>query len=881
VSLDEVVITGTAGAEQRRSVGNSVATINAADQLAKSASITLTSLLAARAPGVNVLSTTGRVGAGPSIQIRGRNSLSQGNSPLIYVDGVRVNNSTGTGPSVVTGAFSGQGAQIGGRLNDINPDDIESIEVISGPAASTIYGTDAANGVIQIKTKRGHVGAPEITTRMETGSLYFKDAVDRVATNYVKDATGNIIPWNGIQQEIDRGTPIYRTGLTRQYNTSVAGGRDETRYYVSGGYQNTYGVEPNNSSRMFTLHANISTLVGARTDVSTSLQYIVKSDHLGADIGASPLLGAQVGHASLFPTARGFFPGFPPEIPQKLYENGEGVNHFIASGTVSNRTTNWLTQRAIVGLDYTGTDDRGIERFAPADLAALLPAARAGGSIFQTLQHRSVITADYSATAKVDLTSSIVTSTSVGGQYNNTESNSSSLGGSGFPASGVETVNSATTPSASSQSQVINTTIGGYVQQQLAWRDRLFVTGAVRVDNNSAFGEDFKWVTYPKMSASWVVSEEPFWRWTDKINTLRLRAAYGQNGRSPSTFSALRTFSPVAGASAVTPGSLGNPDLKPERATGVEFGLEAGLFNRLTIDLTRFSQSTKDAILNQSVAPSSGFSGSRPVNLGRMENKGFELQATLQAVSRSNFNWEISANFGTTKDEVKDLGTGGVTTLITAAGGANVVGYPIGGIWSRRYASADRDPTTKQAINALCDGGEGKPAVACASAPFQFLGTPSPTSFGAIANTFSFGRRVRLYASADFKRGNLLYSVVEVLRCTSGAGGPPLCEINHYPERFDILRVAAATATSRTQSVQDQYYQSGNFLKLREVSLQYIVPEKWLRVVKGATLSIAAKELHTWGASYRGLDPEALVGGSDQGVTPPLNSLIATLNLKW
>src|SRR5205814_2134485 len=165
-------------------------------------------------------------------------------------------------------------------------------------------------------------------------------------------------------------------------------------------------------------------------------------------------------------------------------------------------------------------------------LATFLSAAQAGGRIGQTLRHQSVVTADYSGTAKAQVTSSVSSSTSVGGQFNNTESNASFLGGSGFPASGVETVSSVTQAAASSQSQTINTTIGAYAQQQFGWRDRLFVTAAMRVDNNSAFGEDFKWVTYPKLSASWVVNEEPFWRW-HAINTLRLRTAYGESGRQP------------------------------------------------------------------------------------------------------------------------------------------------------------------------------------------------------------------------------------------------------------------------------------------------------------------------------------------------------------
>ena len=162
------------------------------------------------------------------------------------------------------------------------------------------------------------------------------------------------------------------------------------------------------------------------------------------------------------------------------------------------------------------------------------------------------------------------------------------------------------------------------MQEQFAWRDRLFLVGAVRVDNNSAFGQDFKWVTYPKASASWVVSDEPFWKWGNRINALRLRAAYGAAGRQPTAFSALQTFTPVVGpngTNAITPGSVGNADLRPERGTETEVGFETGLFNRLSVDFTYYNKTTNNEIVQQPVAPSTGFSGNQLANLGKVDQQ--------------------------------------------------------------------------------------------------------------------------------------------------------------------------------------------------------------------------------------------------------------------
>lgn len=887
IALDQVVVTGTAGAQERRAIGNAVSTIAAADERSKSVAPDLASLLNARAAGVVVVPRTGRLGAGPSLQIRGRSSLSLDNGPLVYIDGVRVNNATSTGPVGVPGGLGAQAAQVGGRLNDINPEDIESIEIIKGPAAATVYGTEAANGVVQIITKKGALAArPQITMLTEQGSLYFRNPGGRVPTNYFRSATtGAVETWNGVRQEADSGRPVFTTGQTRRYSGAVAGGRDALRYYVASSYENDLGIEPNNRLRQFAFHANLNSAVRPSTDVATSLNFVTIGNRLGADVGASPLLGAQVGHALVFPTTRGFFAA-PPEVPQTLYDNRSDVNRFTGSATLTNRPAGWFTQRGILGLDYTGEDARAIERFATPDLARFVSTVAAGGRIGQTIRQSSVISADYAGTAKARLARALTSSSSVGGQLYRTELKSSFLGGTGFPGPGVELVSAVATQVAATQSEVVNTTIGAFGEQQVAWRDRVFVTAGLRVDNNSAFGADFKWITYPKVGASWVVSDEPFLRPVARtLNTLRLRAAYGQSGRQPNAFAALRTFTPVTGpngSSAVTPGSIGNANLRPERGKEVEAGFEAGLFDRVTLDFTYFNKRTSDVIVNQPVAPSAGFPGNQVRNLGRTSNHGVELTANVRAAALRRFAWDVAVNFSTNRDQILDLG--GLPSLVASAGAANVVGYPIGGIFARRVVSADRDATTGRAANVLCDPGNGGAGVACATAPFVYIGTPTPRRSGAVANTFTLWQRLRLYALVDFKGGNKLYNAVEQLRCTGGVGAQ-LCEANYFPERYSPVYLAEAVGTAPALGTIDQYIQSAAFAKLREVSATYTLPERWLR--GRASVTLAGRELHTW-TKYRGIDPESNANSAattlatlDQAVTPPLSRIIATVNVSW
>lgn len=215
IGLDEVIITGSPGGTQRRALGNAVTTIDAAEALELSAASDVSNLINGRAPGVIITPGTGRVGAGPSINIRGRSTISLNQQPLIYIDGVRVNNDIGTGPQIA-------GIAAVSRLNDVNPADIESMEIIKGPAAATLYGTEAANGVIQIITKKGAAGAPRFTATVRQGTSWFQDAEERLGTNFARHpATGELLSFNAVRYEAERGRDLWDTGHLQGYLLSA------------------------------------------------------------------------------------------------------------------------------------------------------------------------------------------------------------------------------------------------------------------------------------------------------------------------------------------------------------------------------------------------------------------------------------------------------------------------------------------------------------------------------------------------------------------------------------------------------------------------------------------------------------------------------------
>jgi outer membrane receptor protein involved in Fe transport len=336
------------------------------------------------------------------------------------------------------------------------------------------------------------------------------------------------------------------------------------------------------------------------------------------------------------------------------------------------------------------------------------------------------------------------------------------------------------------------------------------------------------------------------------------------------------TNSPRAnGTAGVTPGSLGNPDLKPERGTEIEAGFEAGLFNRLSLDFTFYTRRTKDAILSQQIAPSSGFAGTQTVNIGETSNQGFELQANLNALTLNNFAWDIGANVSTNRDRVEDRGgLSPGTGLIRDA-----QGYPIGGLWTKTIASATRN-ADNTVTNILCNNGPptNGPPVACATALATFVGTPTPKVLGAVTNTFTIAKRLSIYTMVDFKRGHKLLNSNDANRCALN-----LCEARFFPENYSTEYLAAIIPTN-VSTVLEPFIQDASFVKLREVSATYQLPDAWMRRARlsRTSFTLAGRNLATW-TDYNGMDPEVRGPGgpTDQGLVPALTQFLVSLNIAF
>ncbi|HEX8905409.1 MAG TPA: TonB-dependent receptor, partial [Longimicrobiaceae bacterium] len=637
----------------------------------------------------------------------------------------------------------------------------------------------------------------------------------------------------------------------------------------------------------------------SKLDIDAGMGYTDGLTHLSAEAGFggrvwSTVLASPSNTVGSAAHQRGFHSGLPEEY-DALYHFSQGVNRFIGSLQVNHRPFTWFTHRLSVGADFTREDN--VTFFPRIDSLVSNPVFGSEALGLKEVTNGDVRyrTIDYSATASLDLTSRLTSKTTFGGQYYRTKSDTVYAYGEIFPAQGLTAISATTSDRVNSEYSLENAELGFFGQQQFGWNDRLFLTLGLRTDDNSAFGKNFDRVYYPKASASWVVSEEPFFR-LPFFSTLLLRAAYGEAGKQPPTFAAQRTYAPAIGTGdlpAVSPQFIGNPILGPERGKELELGFDAGfLQDRAGIELTYYNKRTNGAILEREIPPSLGYPGTQFFNAGQVKNWGWELSARGRPLDRRNVGLDLNLSVATNSNRVVSLGLPGLTSVTAGSFLEHREGYPIGSFFEQHVLSAEFDANGK-AINVMCDNGAGG-SMLCTGpdarygtaddAPNVFLGRSLPKLEGSFSSTLSLFRNWRLYGLLDFKTGMRKVDGNTRVRCTFFGR----CEENYYPRRFDPVRIAQIQSS---RNLVDFLIDDASFAKLREVSLTYSLPETIARRAGAsrASLSVAGRNLHTW-TNYGGLEPEAMfLGGTrggnfgafEQTTLPQLTSWIVSLNLTF
>jgi len=895
--LDQVVITGTGGVTQRRAVGNVIESIDAKNVLEVAPARSVEQLVGARTPGLIVLPATGQVGTGAQLRVRGVSSLSLSNDPIIYIDGVRMDASSSRGPTQRGGA----GAS---RLNDVNPEDIESIEVIKGPAASTLYGTEASNGVVQIITKRGKSGKAQFSFTTRQGTNWLANPEGRAGLLYGKvAATGEIISFNLYKHEEEVGKgPIFTNGQNQGYQGSISGGTDANRYYLSGTYDDDVGVVKWNWDKKFTGRANLDVLANDKLRLQGSIGHIRDRIRLAQnDIATDPFSQLVWGTPLTMNGAVRGFNQTPPETWSKVEGHADNDRTTLTFNADYNPLS-WFTHRLVTGLDVSSENSSLLYPRQP--LGAQDPLGTPGaGQKNASRTTRSFLTLDYSGSLKYGLGEALRFTTSVGLQHLRSEVSTIGATATTFPAIPITTITGGTTRSGTENFSA-NASVGMFVQQSTAWNNRVFVTAAVRGDDNSAFGKDFSAAYYPKLSASWVISEEPWWK-VPFLSDLRLRGAFGAAGTQPGTFDASRLYAASVGyqnVSSLVPDSYGNPELKPERSQEIELGFETTLLDgRADLSYTHYGRKITDAIVNSPIPPSVGFPGSQVINIGRMKGWGDELSANLRVFQGRHVGWELGTQLASNGNEIQDMGG---TQFLTVGGGGqaqNRVGFGIADFFMFKVRKPVTDANGTPDLNAsMCDGGRGKggveaggPDVSCAKAPRVFWGHSQPTWQAGLNTTVTLFQRLRLYARVDGNGGHI-QSNTEIRALHNQNSTEAVIKRND--PFLQVYRSIEADAPGT--------YKAG-FLRLRELSATYTVQPSFVRRIgaSGATLSVAGRNLSMlwtaqdgWKTSRDGLikvpianqhvwDPEIRAVGQlsngFQTILPPTASFTTTLRLTF
>jgi TonB-linked SusC/RagA family outer membrane protein len=879
VSLTPVVTTAT-GQERRVEIGNAIGQVNAADLVQQAPISNVADLLTARTPGVQVLPGTS-TGAGARVRIRGVNSLSLSNDPVYVIDGVRMTSTSGS-------SSISAGGTLPSRTGDLNPEEIETIEVVRGPSAATLYGTDAANGVIVITTKRGRAGRTRWNGYTEQGVVTdespYPDAWSSFGHNLPSNAAtrscylGSVARGLCVQDSVrtfnlfkdDETTPL-APGYRRQYGLQASGGSEAVRFFFSGETESEDGryrmptvfqnalrargldvreewLRPNALAK-YSGRANVTAALSPQLDLTASAGY-VKSDWRvqPSDNNTIGLLSNALGGPGIKYNTLGAdtLYGYRTYTPDRMFQEtvDQGVDRFLGAANASWRPRSWLAARGNFGLDYTGRRDTDICRFSECVQAFEQDLGFKTDNRARIYQY----TADVNATASFAPWQAVTSKTTVGAQY--FRSLFDRNGASGAVLSPGGTTVSQTARQTAEEVSAESRTLGAFVEQSFGIRDRLFVTGAIRTDDNSAFGADFKAVVYPKASVSWVLSDEPFLGKPSWLDQLRLRTAWGASGVQPGTTDAARFFigrtvvQDEGESGGLTFGSLGNSALKPEYTQEVEAGLDATLFGgRLTAEVTHYRKSSRDALV-QRILPGSSGTDSTVVfaNLGRVTNRGWEALLTARPVALRAATWNVSVNASTNANRLVDLG--GVPPII----GTTIderAGYPLNGYWQRHYTYADANG----------DGVLSRTEVQVDTAR-SFLGYSIPRHEVAVTNALDLvGGKLRLSALVDHKGGHKLYNNTERIRCASRNNCRGLID---PAAPLDLQARVIALRETANQSLMG-FIEDASFWRLREVAVILTAPDTWARRLvraRTASLQLSARNLAIW-TNYTGIDPES------------------------
>lgn len=853
VQLDELVVTGTAGPVQRRSVGNTVSTIDAAD-FADSPGTTVSDVLSSRVSGMTAMTGGGETGSSTSIRLRGASSISRSNEPIVYIDGIRINNrpdSIGAQPFTLT------------QLDLVDPDNIERIEVLKGASATTLYGSEASTGVIQIFTKSGSAGEPRIRFRLSQGMLDIPK--NRMPVN-ATFAGGEILRTDGRDA-------VTRTGHRQEYAASVGGGGSNVTYYASGSFEDETGAVVENSLQEFGGRLNVDAQISEPIELTGSLGYIDRSLALPGSrkIPNGPFPNALLAFPFASSPERPFGEIFVPISNGRQIDRNLSLQNILAVAGLRFTPSGALDSRLTVGVENFEEEFDYLEPFG-VDIEGSTDGEK-------QVHHDSEVhfTLDFTNNWRTDISEAFSSRLSVGGQLFFDKKQTDFTAAQGFPGPGVETLGAASVITGYGETQSEVWSGGVFLQEQISWRDRLFLTAGLRVDENSAFGENVGPQPYPKVSASYVLSDEEFWN-IDFWNTLKLRASYGTAGLAPGPFDAERTFGAdsYGDQAAVVPNNIGNPDLKPEKSREFEAGFDATLFNgRLDASVTYFDQKTTDALVPKAFPPSQGFLQSQLVNAGEIVNRGLEVSLRSTVVERESVVGRLGVSLATLDSEVDLAGAGPIRPGYFRYRNYLITGYQPGAFFGTQLDESDpfdivvggvADPDDLSGFNSIDQIAVHLLQNEAGNDSLAFLGNSQPDVSGSFSFDLDLFQRLQIRNLFSFQIGSHAHNLTGKLRT----------ELRITEEVAQIQQELAdpSTSDSRKRELAEQFshisararsnwIEDNDFLRWSEVSAAYSFPPDLASLMGASRVSLvlSAQNLALW-TDYSGSDPVSNEAGA-------------------
>ncbi len=845
LQFDEIVVTGLSVAASKKQLGNAISTLTIR-QLESTGATSLDKALTGKLAGALIQQNSGNPGGGVTIRLRGTGTVLGDADPLYVVDGVIVNNDS---PELIR---LGGGSQ--NRLIDLNPNDVERIEIVKGAAAAALYGSRANNGVVQIFTKRGAQGKPRInyTYGLSTSNIRKTLPVNRATV----DNRGNKNPDGSDVQRFDHQDAIFRRAAGMEHYASISGGSGNTRYFASGSYLADQGVIENTLFRRISGRTRIDQNLSNWLTLSVGGNFVFSKSNdipnggLNSNYGAMTgfIFGPNTYNLTPDPTT-GTYPddgilANPLEVINR-YDFTQEITRYIGSTQLNATPLSGLSIDYTLGID---TYDQTAIAFIPTGTSA--PGLANGFSrraVFDFLQLNNDINLRYQR----NIFPNVQSTTRIGGtlQYEKGE-NFSAEGRNLSPVAEVVSSGANVVAGEFRSKRVI---YGGFIQQTFGVANRLFVTAAARIDASSVYDADNRWQFYPKASASYLISDTGFWQNSALQNILpdfKLRASIGASGGQTAIgpYDRLTNYnaSSYDGNPGLVPSTQLGGTIKPERQREIEIGTDFSLLsNRLGIELTYYDQRIDDLLLFRTLSPSTGHSRALQ-NVGTMDNTGLELLVRAIPLARPNLRWESTFTYSTNKNKVDGIEGGRLIIPNSFSQVSAINGEPLGVFFSTAF---ERD-----AQGNIANDENNLPIQA---ADRKIIGDPNPDFTASWINQIAVGQNWSFRMQWDAIIGGDVFNFTRRLAALSAFG-----VLTDYERELNGELPAGYNA--RVFRIFEQWIEDGSFVKLRELSASYRWQPQFLGL-NSIQLSLLGRNLLSID-DYSGYDPETNIAGQRTAV---------------